>query len=88
MKLLAGLPIGLMLAALAAPAAEAVPIIPNTDSDAGPHWICTAKSIDGQDLPQVEVPARLGANQARMRARPEWYGQADFDTIACVPKGR
>ncbi|MFI5782131.1 hypothetical protein [Nocardia sp. NPDC051570] len=77
-KLLAGLPIGLLLtsAALAlAPAAEA----------AAPTYTCTADDADGQALQPVTVEAKRGPEQARLRARPEWYGHADFQTIACTP---
>ncbi|MFF0493527.1 hypothetical protein ACFYTQ_31290 [Nocardia sp. NPDC004068] len=79
--LLAGLPVGLLLGsavAFVAPAAEAAPRAPL-------NYTCTAKTWDGQDLAPVTVQARNGVNQARLRARPEWRGQADFDTIACTP---
>ncbi|MCM6773686.1 hypothetical protein NDR87_09415 [Nocardia sp. CDC159] len=87
-KLLTGLPIGLLLTSAAiaiAPAAQA-----DSDSETGnaPYWTCTAQTYDGHELPAVDVPAKRGVEQARMRARPEWRGQARFDTIACVPKGR
>ncbi|MBF6331629.1 hypothetical protein [Nocardia transvalensis] len=78
-KILAGLPVGLLLSSaavvLAAPAAQA----------SAPTYTCTAKSWDGQTLNPVTVEAKRGVNQARMRARPEWRGEANFDTIVCTP---
>ncbi|GAB2691588.1 hypothetical protein [Nocardia thraciensis] len=79
-KLLAGVPAVLLLASglsvLAAPAAEAAPA-----------YTCTAKNHAGEDLQPVTVQAQHGEFQARKRARPEWFGQADFETIRCAPTG-
>ncbi|MBB5918572.1 hypothetical protein BJY24_007484 [Nocardia transvalensis] len=79
-KLLAGIPAAALLASgvalVFAPAAQAVPT-----------YSCTAQSVDGQQLDPVVVEARNGATQARLRARPEWRGQAKFDTIQCTPTG-
>lgn len=78
-ELLTVIPVGLLAAAamwvVAAPAAYAGP----------PTYTCTAKAQDGRQLSPVVVQARHGAYQARMRARPEWRGEADFDTITCTP---
>ncbi|MBF6172251.1 hypothetical protein [Nocardia blacklockiae] len=79
-KLVAGLPVALLfgsaLAVAVAPAAQAVPT-----------YTCTAQAYDGQQLEPVVVEARQGVSQARLRARPEWRGQAKFDTIKCTPTG-
>ncbi|WP_024803340.1 hypothetical protein [Nocardia sp. BMG51109] len=79
-KLVAGLPVAFLLssaaAVLAAPEAAAVPT-----------YSCTAQAYDGSQLDPVVVEARQGTTQARLRARPEWRGQAKFDTIQCTPTG-
>ena len=78
-ELLTVVPVGLLAAAaiwaVDAPAAYAGP----------PTYTCTAKALDGRQLAPVVVQARRGVYQARLRARPEWRGQADFDTITCTP---
>ncbi|GAB4587825.1 hypothetical protein [Nocardia sp. IFM 10818] len=48
-------------------------------------YTCTAEDWSGNPLPAVTVEVRKGKNQARYAARPEWRGQAKFETIECTP---
>ncbi|WP_280273153.1 hypothetical protein [Nocardia wallacei] len=79
-KLVAGLPVALLLG-------SAVAVVVAPEAAAVPTYSCTAQGYDGQQLEPVVVEARNGTSQARLRARPEWRGQAEFDTIKCTPTG-
>lgn len=79
-KLLTGLPVALLLG-------SAVAVMVAPEAAAVPTYSCTAQGYDGRQLEPVVVEARNGVSQARLRARPEWRGQAQFDTIRCTPTG-